>query len=255
MIRQLLVVNACLLVLYMTSWFLLAKKRGRLDTVDSAWGGGFALAAWAVAVQAPSTPTIVVALLVTVWSARLTLHISRRSRKADDDPRYVEMAKKWRKNYWLQAYMSVFLLQGFLIWVISLPIVMAAGTRLVGYGWLVALGVAVWIAGFVTESLADRQLAAFISDKSNKGKVLMTGLWRYSRHPNYFGELVMWWGIGVIALQASFGWIGLLGPLTLSIFIIFISGIPPIEKRRKDNHDYQAYRKHTSALIPLPPRN
>ncbi len=236
----------------MTAWFLLARKRQRLDTVDSAWGGGFAVAAWSVALQAPSARTLVIALLITVWSGRLTNHIARRSRKNSDDPRYVAMAEKWKGNVWVRAYVSLFLTQGFLIWVVSIPVVMAAGNLLGGLNWLTSVGAVIWLVGFVVESIADRQLAQYLSDKKNKGKVLDTGLWRYSRHPNYFGELTQWWGIGVIALQAAFGWIGLLGPLTLTILIVFVSGIPPIEKRRKDNPAYREYMKHTSPLIPLP---
>jgi steroid 5-alpha reductase family enzyme len=252
MVLHLLIVNLALLIAYMTAWFLLARKRQRLDTVDSAWGGGFTVAAWAVALQAPSARTLVVALLITVWSGRLTNHIARRSRKNNDDPRYVVMAEKWKGNLWARAYVSLFLTQGFLIWVISLPVVMAANNALSGLTWLTALGAAVWLSGFIIESVADKQLARFVSNKSNKGKVLDTGLWRYSRHPNYFGELTQWWGIGVIALQVAYGWAGLLGPLVLTVLIIFVSGIPPIEKRRQGNEAYQEYKKHTSPLIPLP---
>ncbi len=253
-IGQLLLINAGLLFLYMTVWFLLARKRRRFDTVDAAWGGGYALAAWAVAVQVPSTRTFVIAVLVTIWSSRLTRHIASRSRKAGDDPRYVAMAEKWKGNIWLRAYLSLFLTQGFLIWLIGLPIVLAAGDLLSGWAWLTWLGAAIWASGFVIESKADSQLAAFLSKKPAKGSVLSDGLWRYSRHPNYFGELVQWWGIGVIALQVSYGWIGLAGPLLLTILIVFVSGIPPIEKRRKDNAAYQEYKKHTSPLIPWFPR-
>ncbi len=249
---QLLVVNLILLVAYMTAWFLLARKRQRLDTVDSAWGGGFAVAAWAVAIQAPSTPTFVIALLVTLWSGRLTNHIANRSRKNSDDPRYVAMADKWKGNVWVRAYFALFLTQGLLIWAISLPIVMAAGNEIVGLRWPLTAGIVVWIIGFAIESISDKQLANYLSDKKNKGKVLDTGLWRYSRHPNYFGELTQWWGIGIIAIQSSFGWIGLLGPLLLTILIVFVSGIPPIEKRREGNAAYQEYKKRTSPLIPLP---
>ncbi len=249
-VGQLLAINAGLLFAYMTAWFLLARQRQRFDTVDSAWGGGFALAAWAVAVQVPSTRTLVIALLVTVWSARLTRHIASRSRKAGDDPRYVAMAEKWKGNIWLRAYLALFLTQGFLIWLISLPIVLAAGIQLTGWAWLTVFGAVIWAVGFAVESISDRQLAAFLAKKPAKGSVLSDGLWRYSRHPNYFGELVQWWGIGIIALQVSYGWIGLFGPLLLTVLIVFVSGIPPIEKRRKDNAAYQEYKKHTSSLIP-----
>lgn len=254
MMTRLLVVNLILVIVYMTAWFLLARKRQRLDTVDSAWGGGFVLIAWAVAVQQPSAASLAIALLVTIWSARLTLHIARRSRRQGDDPRYVEMTRKWRGNVWLRAYFSIFLLQGVLIWLVGLPITLAAGEPLAGLMWLVLAGTAVWLAGFVIEAIADRQLAGFLTVAKNKGKLLDSGLWHYSRHPNYFGELLQWWGIGLIALQASYGWIGLFGPLLLTLLIVFVSGIPPIEKRRQGDPAYQAYRRRTSPLILLPPK-
>jgi steroid 5-alpha reductase family enzyme len=257
MVVRLLLVNLVLIIAYMTAWFVLAKRRQRLDTVDSAWGGGFALAAWAVVAQVPSPATLAIAGLVSIWCVRLTAHLVRRSRRPHDDPRYTEMAAKWKRNFWLKAYLWVFLLQGLLVWVVSLPIVMAAGTMLDDWAWLILGGSTVWLAGYIIESAADRQLAAFVANKNNKANknnVLDSGWWRYSRHPNYFGELVQWWGIAIIALQASWGWVGLLGPLVLTYLIIFVSGIPPIEKRRRDNKAYQAYKKRTSPLVPWPPK-
>jgi steroid 5-alpha reductase family enzyme len=140
-----------------------------------------------------------------------------------------------------------------LIGIIGLPIMAATGQVLDGWAWLTYAGAAIWIAGFITETIADRQLGAYIR-LSKRPKVLQTGLWRYSRHPNYFGEVVQWWGIAVIALQASYGWIGLIGPAVLTLLILFVSGIPPIEKRRAKDAAYRTYQKQTSAFIPLPPK-
>jgi len=254
MITRLLIVNAALLFIYMSLWFLAARVKRRLDVVDTAWGLGFVVAAWAVVAQQASSRSWLIAVLVSIWGVRLAAHIGRRSlKRGSEDPRYHELSKGWQGNFWLMAYVRVFLLQGALIWVISLPVVMAAGTRIDGLGWLSAAGSVIWIIGFGFEAVADRQLAEFISRK-NRPKVLRTGLWRYSRHPNYFGELTQWWGIGLITSQTGYGWIGLLGPLTLSWLIIFISGIPPIERRREKDAEYQAYQHRTSPLLPLPPR-
>ncbi len=254
MLVGLLATSALLVVIYMTAWFLVARKRQRLDTVDSAWGGGFAVVAWSVALQQPSIRTFMVAVLVTIWSGRLTLHLARRSGKGVEDPRYVSMTKSW-KRVWLRAYFAIFLLQGALILAVSLPIITNAGTVLPWLRWLFTLGYFVWALGFYIEYRADKELANFVSNPKNKGKLLDTGLWRYSRHPNYFGELMQWWGIGLIACQTSFGWIGLLGPLLLTILIVFVSGIPTVEKRRDGDKNYQAYKKRTSVLIPLPPKS
>jgi len=255
MTSHLLLVNAGAILVYMTLWFFVAKKRDRLDTVDSAWGSGFVVAAWAVALQEPSGRSVLIAGLITLWSSRLTSHLAKRTLTKSEDPRYVELAKKWQGSKWVRAYFSIFLLQGLLVWVISLPTVFAVSKQAVKPDLVMTLAIVLWAIGFAIESLADRQLANFLSQPKNKGKTMQSGLWRYSRHPNFFGELTQWWAIGLIALQGDHGWIGLIGPLVLSILIIFVSGIPPIEKRREGNAEYQAYKRRTSSLIPLPPRS
>lgn len=252
MTGHILLVNAILLMVYMTLWFVVARMRRRLDTVDMAWGGGFVVAAWSAVMQNAELRTVVVAVLVSLWGLRLFTHILRRARKSGEDPRYVEMAKKWHGNAWTHAYFKIFLLQGALIWIVSLPVVYTAGVSLENWNWLVWLGAALWLFGFVFESIADKQLANFVTNSKNKGKVLQSGLWHYSRHPNYFGELTQWWAVGVIALSTGFGWIGLAGPLMLTTLIVFVSGIPPIENRKKSDPKYREYMQHTSPLVPLP---
>ncbi len=254
MVIRILAVNAVLLSAYMTAWFVVARARRRLDTVDTAWGLGFVLAAWSAYVQHASPRGLLAAILVGVWGLRLSYHIWRRNRGRDDDRRYRELSRQWRGNFWLRAYFSVFLLQGGLVWLVSLPVVLAAGKQLAGWGWLPAAAAVIWLAGFATEAAADYQLSGFLKSE-NRPKVMQTGLWRYSRHPNYFGELTQWWAIGLIALQTDYGWVGLAGPLGLSLLIIFVSGIPPIEQHRQKDPEYQAYQKRTSPLIPLPPRH
>ncbi len=185
------------------------------------------------------------------------MHIFKRSKRhTEDDPRYTAMAEKWKgRNYWLRAYLSIFLLQGVLILLVSAPVVAATGPRMPGFELLLDVGLVIWLVGYVIEYYADWQLAKFRANPANKGKVMSSGLWRYSRHPNYFGELTQWWGIGLIACEAAWGWVGLFGPSLLTILIVFVSGIPPIEKRKKDDPAYQAYKKRTSSLIPWLPKS
>lgn len=254
-IGKVLAINLAALFVYMSLFFLVAKWRKRLDTVDIAWGLGFIMVAWIAAYERTEFHSIVIAVLVSLWGLRLAVHILRRAKLKGEDPRYVELTKKWKGNVWLRAYFSIFLLQGLLIAIVSLPIVTATGLALEGWEWLTIAGAIVWLAGFAIESIADMQLASYLRlSKSKRPKVLKTGLWRFSRHPNYFGEIVQWFGIAVIALQASWGWIGLAGPLLLTILILFVSGIPPIEKRRAKDAAYRSYQKHTSKLILLPPK-
>lgn len=239
------------LVAYMSVWFVVARYRKRLDTVDVAWGGAFVVMALLVAIVEPTARTLMIAVLVSIWGVRLMTHIARRARKKDeDDPRYVEIAAKWKGNYWFRAFISIFMTQAVLASLVGLPIIFAAGMVLPDNRWLFTAGYFVWVIGFFYEYYADKQLAQFLSDPDNKGKLLDSGLWRYSRHPNYFGELLQWWGIGLIALQTSWGWIGLAGPLLLSILIRYVSGVPPIERRRAKDPKYAGYTERTSAIIP-----
>jgi steroid 5-alpha reductase family enzyme len=255
MIARLLLVNAIALFVYMSAWFLVARSRNRLDLVDAAWGSGFALVAWLVVLQKPSGHSLLLALLVTIWSARLTYHIVERLRRRHD-PRYEQMGSKWKGNYWRRAYGSVYMLQGCIVWVITIPIVLAGGSQDLpsATGFFAVAGTIIWILGFVIEAIADRQLRNFVVIKANKGKVMDRGLWSWSRHPNYFGELVLWYGISVFGFSAAYGYLGLIGPITLSAIIILVSGIPPIENRKKDDPEYQDYVRKTSVLIPMPPR-
>lgn len=252
---QMFLINVGLIFVFMSLAFTVAYKRKRIDTVDISWGLGFVVIAWSVYIQQPTTRSAAIAILVTVWGFRLANHIWRRSRKhSGDDPRYIEITSKWSGPKWPRAYYSIFLLQGGLMLAVGLPIFTASGEAITGLEWLTVVGVLLWATGFVIEAISDRQLALFLSDK-NRPKVLKTGLWRYSRHPNYFGELLQWWAIGLIACQASWGWIGLAGPALISYLIIFVSGIPPIERRRIKDPEYIQYQRETSSLVLWPPKS
>lgn len=244
------------ILIYMSIWFAVSKAYKKLSVVDVAWGGGFVLIAWLVATDSPSARSSLIAVLVTIWGVRIMSHLGHRvfGRKGDDE-RYKEISKKWGDNYWLRAYFSIFVLQGILVLAISLPILIATNEQNENLGMLSVLGTALWAIGFMIESAADWQLRQFTHEPGHKGKVMDQGLWRYSRHPNYFGELMQWWAIAIIALQVQHGWIGLFGPLILTILIVFVSGIPPIEKKKKSDPAYADYMRRTSPLIPLPPKS
>jgi len=251
---KILLIDLIVLLVYMSAWYLFGRRRRRLDVVDTAWGGGFVLVAVISLISRQNTRTELIGSLVLLWGLRLAVHIWQRNGRKGPDPRYVELSAKWnQQHFWRRAYLSIFLTQGLLILIVSLPISVAGSETTPLKVGLAVLGTTLWLFGFALEAVADRQLNKFVSS-DNKGKVLRTGLWRYSRHPNYFGELLQWWSIALIALGPAIGWLGLLGPLTLSWLIIFISGIPSIEKRRLKNPEYQAYKRQTSPLVPLPPR-
>jgi steroid 5-alpha reductase family enzyme len=161
------------------------------------------------------------------------------------------MRQSWRGSHEsLQVYGRIYLTQALLATVVSLPVIIIMSAPPVGVSVLSLVCLAVWLGGFIVEVVADRQLRLFIRQSTASGRLMMDGLWRYSRHPNYFGELVQWWALGLMALTVPLGWLGLLGPLLLSFLIVYVSGIPPLEKAFAKRPGWVAYVARTSALIP-----
>lgn len=246
----------CLLlaVVYMTAWFLVSRTLKRLDVADTAWGGGFIVIATTCLIARPGWRSAAIWALVMVWGIRLAIHIWRRNAFKGPDKRYEELSAKWpRQNFWRRAYVSIFITQALLIFVVSLPIMIASGAnhRL---GLTGGLAIAMWVFGFLFEAVSDRQLAHFLALPQNRGKLLMSGLWKYSRHPNYFGELTQWWALALLALGSSASWAAFVGPALLTYLILFVSGVPPVEKRHAQRPGYEGYKKRTSLIIPLPPK-
>jgi steroid 5-alpha reductase family enzyme len=243
-------------LLYMTVWFFLALWRRRNDLADIAWGGGFIAAALTAGLlQTQGTPRArLVILLVILWGVRLAVHIGLRNLGRGEDERYRKWREEWGRHWLIRSYLQVFLLQGVLLYLISLPVLW---TILVGptvWTGLDAVGLAVWGLGFVFEAVGDYQLAQFKKNPANRGRIIQQGLWRYSRHPNYFGEVTLWWGIYLLALATPGGWMTIIGPLTITFLILKVSGIPLLEKKYVNNAAFQEYARKTSVFFPLPPR-
>ena len=193
-------------------------------------------------------------LLVSVWGFRLAAHVGLRLRGRGEDPRCRKWRENWGSHQLLGAYLQVFLLQGLLMLVISLPVIASIRSASTELGGLDLLGAAVWAAGFAFEAVGDLQFARFLRDPANRGRIMDRGLWRYTRHPNYFGEVVLWWGVWIIALSVPLGWATVLGPLTITALILGVSGVPLAEAQMDGNSDYREYRRRTSVFFPLPPK-
>jgi len=226
-----------------------------VSIIDLFWGVAVATSGSVYWLQAeePTSRGSLMMLLVWVWALRLLIYLYFRNRGKGEDRRYVEMRSK-RSAFWFQSLYVVFLLQAVLAWVIGLP---QYGAMLSDQplGWLDAIGVALFAYGLVWESLADWQLASFLSNRENSGSVMDQGVWRYSRHPNYFGEFCLWWGLGLIALAAG-AWWTLIGPLLLSFFLLKVSGVSLLEQDIEERRPgYREYVRKTSAFIPLPPKD
>jgi steroid 5-alpha reductase family enzyme len=251
-------------VALMTVAFAIAKIIKRYDVVDAAWGLAFiAVATTSYLLQYGRVDQFdtqaVVTGLVIIWGLRLSWHIGRRIRASSaEDPRYVELRKGWRGNETLNMFVRVYLVQAVLALVISMPVIHInlfsdAFVQTTWNNWTFA-GIAVWAVGFLIESRADAQLRKFVRNPANSGTIMDRGLWRFSRHPNYFGELAQWWGIFIICLGTPVGWFGLIGPVVLTYLILFVSGIPLMEKRFEGRKGWAEYKASTSAIIPLPHR-
>lgn len=252
---------ACLLVatVFMSGMFTVGRRIRRYDIVDVAWGLVFIVITLTALLIHNDTRLahLIVTVLVVVWGLRLSSHIYRRLRStSSEDKRYVEMRKKWRsRNENVAIFLRVYLVQAVLATIVCLPVIIINSSNINGLPAVVVIGLVVWLIGFFIESLADRQLRHFIADPKNKGQLMRRGVWRYSRHPNYFGELTLWWGVGIMALAVPYGWIGMIGPMLISFLIIFVSGIPPTEKAFAGRPGWAEYKRQTSVLIPWIVRN
>jgi steroid 5-alpha reductase family enzyme len=241
------------LFIYFNIFFLIGQYKKNNAVVDIAWGLGFVLVAWFTFILSSMTIiNYVITIIVSLWGLRLGYYLFKRNWNKAEDYRYVEMRKSWLKYPLLQAYLKVYMLQMLLMYIISLSIIFINNSNS-DLGLLAYLGIFVWIIGYFFEVVGDYQLKKFVSNPLNKGHIMKTGLWKYTRHPNYFGEAVMWWGIYLIALNAG-GYLTIISPLLINFLLVFVSGVPLLEKKYKDNIEFQEYAKVTSIFIPMPPK-
>ncbi len=259
---MLFLVNALVLLAFFVLFYIIALLKNNYGLADMAWGLGFIVIAISSLIYSRnfSLISITVTLLVAIWGFRLFFYIGIRNWNKDEDYRYVNMRKRWKTHIRLKAFIFVFLLQASFLYVISLPIQLVNFNRLVFSTPLeyviYIVGLFLWIIGFIFESLGDRQLKTFKKDPNNKGKLMTEGLWSWTRHPNYFGESLMWWAIGIISVStlSAYLFAGLIGPLFITYLLLYVSGVPLLERKYKDREDFKAYARKTSKFFPLPPK-
>lgn len=247
---------AIILFVYMNFWFIMALIKKRNDVADIAWGLGFVLIAWLAFILSATISfyVLLVNCLVTLWGGRLALHVWQRNKNRPEDPRYRQWRENWGKSFYWRSYFQVFILQGILLYVICLP-VMALN---LSSGFFVSniwyyIGLLVWLIGFLFEVVGDYQLTKFLIKPENKGKIMQSGLWRITRHPNYFGEILLWWGVFIMTINLGYYWL-VIGPLAITFLLVFISGVPLAEKSFIGRQDYEDYKKRTSVLFPWFPK-
>lgn len=244
----------------MVGTWLVSLVLRNASIVDITWGLGFVVVAWVSALRADaaSGAASVLVAMVTVWGLRLGVYLFWRNHGNGEDYRYVAMRRRWGKRFWLISLATVFVLQGALMWIVSLPVQVAhVGDARDGAlaGVALVIGLALYAIGLLFEVVGDAQLARFKADPTNEGKVMRSGLWRYTRHPNYFGDACVWWGVGIVAQAVTGTWWALLGPLVMNILLLRVSGVALLERSlRKRKPDYAEYVRTTSAFVPRPPR-
>ena len=245
------------ILVWATGWWLVALALRRNDLADVAWGLGFVTLAVVLALLGPlERGHLLLYGMVAVWGFRLSIHIHVRNRRKGEDFRYRKWREEWGGGAALRAFLQVFLLQTAILVVVAAPLLAAAadpgGPPL---GVLALAGGLLWGVGLLFEAVGDWQLLRFKSDPENRGQIMTRGLWRYTRHPNYFGEVVLWWGLFLVVLPTAHGIWAIVSPVTMTILILFVSGIPMLEAKYEDDPEWEAYRRRTSAFLPMPPRS
>ena len=252
LLNSTLFITAMMLGLWLLS---LAIKNASI--VDIAWGSGFVMVAWVSAIVAngQSARGNLLLVLSTLWGLRLAGYLAWRNIGHGEDFRYKAMRKHYGARFPLISLVTVFAVQGALMWVVSLPLQLGQIDSETGVGAIAIVGAIIWAVGFAFESIGDMQLARFKTKPDNAGKVMRTGLWKYTRHPNYFGDSLVWWGMAIIAAESIKGRPGIIGAIVMTYLLMKFSGVPFLEKTiTKRRPEYAEYQAATSAFFPRKPK-
>jgi len=263
-----LLASATAIVIFMTAFWLVSIPLRNVSIVDIGWGLGFVLVAWTswltTAAQRgdageASNTGLLLPVLVTIWGCRLSAYLAWRNHGKPEDYRYAAIRQKRGRSFVWSSLLIVFALQGTIMWIVALPVMAAATRPAESPCWyLAAAGMASWLIGLAFEGVGDWQLARFKSDPQNAGRVMDRGLWRYTRHPNYFGDCCIWWGHWLVSLGLSdyrSTWWTIISPLLMTILLLKVSGVALLERAMKQRSpEYEAYIARTSAFFPWRPR-
>ncbi len=241
-------------VLMIALWLLSLALRDA-SVIDPGWGLGFVLVAWAEWLRDDSNLPVALLPLVTIWGLRLAGYLFyRKLKEPSEDRRYKSMREKHGGNFWWISLFTVFLLQGVIMYVVSLPLLNGLVEDPRSLNLLLA-GTALWFVGLVFETVGDWQLLRFKAKSQNKGQVLDTGLWRYTRHPNYFGDFCVWWGMWLAAFASGAPWWTIISPLVMSVLLMKVSGVTLLESDIDERRpEYAQYKQRTSAFFPWWPK-
>ena len=265
-LTMMLLKSLLIVIATMAGMWLLSLARRDASVVDPFWGTGFIVVTWFALISSPPSQAIgrswLLATLTTIWGLRLSLYLLWRNWGHGEDRRYRAMREYHGPRFWWVSLMTVFLLQGVILWIVSLPIQAAIVTTQSAIvttqspsplGWFDLVGTGLWGVGLFFEAVGDYQMARFQANSRNTGQVMDRGLWRLTRHPNYFGDFCVWWGLYLIAAAGGAAW-AIFSPLLMSFLLLKVSGVTLLEKDITDRRpEYAAYQLRTSSFLPWPP--
>lgn len=250
-------ISGALLLLFFILTFAIAQLRKNNGYIDIVWGTGFiitSLTSYFLARPQGIVP-IVMTIAVIIWGTRLTWHLARRNLGQAEDFRYAAMRSNWHPRiFYLRMFVQIYLLQFALNYIINLPVIVTNIQGNTVWGITAVIGLIIWLAGFTFETVADSQLKRFKARPENKGRLMTRGLWNYSRHPNYFGEAFQWWGIFIMSVSGNSNYWLILSPAVITLFLLFVSGVPMLEKKYRGRQDWEEYKQKTSKFFPWFPR-
>ncbi len=251
-------ISAAIIFICITLLWLLSLRLRDASIADIFWGSGFAICAWSYFLLIPGEAhprQWLICALVTIWALRLSAYIFWRNRGKPEDYRYQQWREENGPQWWWRSYLKVFLLQGTLLWIIAAPLYAAqSNPSAPALGWIDLGGLLIWLVGFYFEAAGDWQLSKFKANPENRGKLFTEGVWRYTRHPNYFGDAAQWWGFYLIAVAAGGAWT-IFSPLLMTYLLLKVSGVAMLERGMKKNKPgYADYIRRTNAFFPWFPR-
>jgi steroid 5-alpha reductase family enzyme len=255
-VEQVLLTNLLSIASAVTVLWAVSLLRRDVSIVDIFWGAGFVLIAWlSLSNSGASSPrTLLLVVLVSAWGLRLSSYLAWRNWGKPEDYRYAAMRDNHGKRFSLVSLLTVFFLQGALMWIISLPVQVGI-IRVQERNFVATVGVVLYVVGIFFEAVGDYQLARFKANPANSGCVMNQGLWRFTRHPNYFGDFLVWWGFYLLAAEPGSWWWTIIGPLLMSVLLIRVSGVRLLEDSLRSRvMGYKEYVRDTSAFFPMPPK-
>ena len=244
-----------ILVVMIATWVLSLVLRNA-SIVDIAWGLGFVVVAWVSRFigDGHADRSALLTAMVTIWGLRLALYLLWRNHGEGEDFRYQSIRRRQGDSFPIRSLVTVFGFQGILILIVSLPVQLAATPADPGVGVLAIIGAILWGIGLFFETVGDAQLARFKANADSAGKIMDQGLWRYTRHPNYFGDFCVWWGLFLVAAESTDAWFGIIGPIVMTYMLIKVSGVAMLERGlMKRREGYAEYATRTPVFFPRPP--